>query len=120
MKKSVFIALSVFFIVLIFCGIKSIIFSQNELQPDFSVIVTDKDGMWLRTYLNDDDKWCFQTKYDEISPLFLETLIKIEDKRFRKHFGVDILAIAELFFLTSKVVALYQEHQHLLCRLAGY
>ena len=102
MKKGVFIALSVFFLVLIFCGIKSILFSQNELQPDFSVIITDKDGMWLRTYLNNDDKWCFQTKYDEISPLFLETLIKIEDKRFRKHFGVDILAISRAFFSNLK------------------
>ena len=58
-----------------------------------SAMVTDQNGVPLRAFPTEKGGWRFQAKLDEIDPLFIEALLKIEDKRFYSHFGVDAAAM---------------------------
>ena len=58
-----------------------------------SAMVTDQNGVPLRAFPTDKGGWRFQANLEEIDPLFIEALLKIEDKRFYSHFGVDVTAM---------------------------
>ena len=60
---------------------------------DVSPVVLDKDGVWLRAFLSKDDRWRLQARLDEIDPEFLRRLVKVEDKNFWIHPGVDAFAM---------------------------
>ena len=65
-----------------------------DKNKDISKIVVDRDGRWLYTTLNSTDKWRFRVEnIDKLDPLYIKMLLTYEDKRFYKHFGVDILAL---------------------------
>jgi penicillin-binding protein 1C len=61
---------------------------------DVSTVVRDTQGNVLRAFLAADGHWRLPAKAAEISPRLVELLIRIEDKRFRSHPGVDPLALA--------------------------
>jgi penicillin-binding protein 1C len=59
-----------------------------------SAIVTDRSGYWLHAFATDEGRWRFSASLGDIDPAFIEDLIAVEDKRFRAHWGVDLLAVA--------------------------
>jgi penicillin-binding protein 1C len=60
---------------------------------DLSVEVVDRHGAPLRSFLSQDDKRRYLTTPGEVDPLYLQTLLAFEDKRFWHHPGVDALAV---------------------------
>jgi penicillin-binding protein 1C len=60
---------------------------------DVSPVVVDKDGVWLRAFTTKDGRWRLQARLNEIDPEFLRRLVRIEDKNFWVHPGVDPLAL---------------------------
>lgn len=67
-----------------------------------STVVTDREGRPLRAFPVEDGRWRLAADLDHIDPAFIEALIRIEDKRFYDHHGVDPLAVARA--ITSAVV----------------
>jgi penicillin-binding protein 1C len=77
----------------------------GELQrrmgpPDLSALETsstfalDRDGVLLRAFAAPDGRWRLPAKADEVDPKFFALLMAYEDKRFDRHSGVDVLALA--------------------------
>ena len=60
---------------------------------DFSDIITDREARWLHVFSNDENRWRFRTRLDQVDATFVERLILVEDERFYHHPGVDPLAI---------------------------
>ncbi len=54
----------------------------------------DRSGRLLYAFLNADAQWCFARDLSEISPRLIAATIAVEDQRFRRHCGVDWLALA--------------------------
>jgi len=48
----------------------------------------------MRVFPVEDGKWRMRAHLDQIDPDFVEALLAYEDKRFREHGGVDLLAMA--------------------------
>lgn len=61
---------------------------------DVSFEVTDGNGDPLRIYLTGDDYYRLKTDVSDVDPRYIAMLIAFEDKRFDRHGGVDILALA--------------------------
>ena len=64
-----------------------------ERAAAFAPIVTDRHGVWLHAFANDEGRWRFRADLSAIDPVFIDRLIRIEDKRFWRHPGVDPIAI---------------------------
>ncbi len=64
-----------------------------------SVVVAYEDGRSAHVFLSEDDKWRIKPSLDDIDPVYLDALIRFEDKRFYQHFGVDPVAILRAMFL---------------------
>jgi penicillin-binding protein 1C len=60
---------------------------------DYSALVLDRDGRLLRPFATADGYWRFPAKVDDVDPRYLNLLFAYEDKRFRAHHGVDMLAM---------------------------
>jgi penicillin-binding protein 1C len=58
-----------------------------------STEIVDRDGNLLRAFATPDGRWRLAADLDEIDPQFVKMLIAYEDKRFRDHGGVDVLAL---------------------------
>ena len=56
--------------------------------------VLDRDGNLLRAFLTRDGFWRMKTSVRDVSPRYLDLLKSYEDKRFDRHFGVNIWRIA--------------------------
>ncbi|WP_422048361.1 penicillin-binding protein 1C [Shimia sp.] len=65
-----------------------------NLLADTSVEVVDRNGQLLRAYTVDGGLWRLGAQSDAVDPLYLETLLAYEDKRFWTHQGVDAWALA--------------------------
>ncbi len=63
------------------------------LLAEQSVEVLDRNGDLLRAYTVADGRWRLAVTLDEVDPLYLEMLIRYEDRRFWDHGGVDALAL---------------------------
>lgn len=59
-----------------------------------SGVVMDRRGAVMRVFPVEDGKWRMRAHLDQIDPDFVEALLAYEDKRFREHGGVDLLAMA--------------------------
>lgn len=64
------------------------------LQVATSVEVLDRTGTLLRAYTVEDGRWRMAVAVDGVDPRFTEMLIAYEDKRFYRHGGVDLAAMA--------------------------
>ena len=64
-----------------------------EASEQVSAIVTDRRGTPLRAFPLEDGRWRLKASLDEIDPAFVKGLIAYEDKRFYKHWGVDLVAM---------------------------
>src|SRR5690606_15064434 len=56
-------------------------------------VVLDRNGDLLRPFATADGKWRLKATLADVDPLFVETLIAYEDRRFRAHRGVDVRAL---------------------------
>ncbi len=65
------------------------------LGPSYQVEYSDESPAYV--FLSEDDKWRLPVQLDRIDPNYLKALIRYEDKRFYRHNGLDLLAIARAF-----------------------
>ncbi len=65
----------------------------ETLSPSTSRVIRFRDGSIMRVYLTADEKWRIWTPLEEIEPLLIEATIAYEDRYFRYHPGVNLLAI---------------------------
>ncbi|MEP7029886.1 MAG: penicillin-binding protein 1C [Pseudolabrys sp.] len=61
---------------------------------DYSHIVLDREGRLLRAYATPEGRWRLPAAEKDVDPRFLKLLFGYEDKRFREHHGVDVMAMA--------------------------
>ncbi len=64
------------------------------LAAETSVEVLARDSTLLRAYTVADGRWRLAVAADAVDPLYLRMLIAYEDKRFYRHAGVDLPALA--------------------------
>jgi penicillin-binding protein 1C len=55
--------------------------------------VTDRNGVPLLMRTSPDEQWRFPVALDEMSPWLTQATIAVEDRRFRRHPGVDLRAV---------------------------
>lgn len=60
---------------------------------DRSRVVKFRDGSWMYTTTNKEQKWRFAVDLEKIDPHFLQLLLAYEDQRFYEHHGIDPLAM---------------------------
>jgi penicillin-binding protein 1C len=60
---------------------------------EFSKSVLDRNGRLLRAYATSDGRWRLPATVADVDPRFFDILFAYEDKRFRAHHGVDVLAL---------------------------
>jgi penicillin-binding protein 1C len=63
----------------------------NDLE--YSALVLDRDGRLLRPFATSDGRWRLPAQADEVDPRYLDLLFAYEDRRFRRHAGIDPLAL---------------------------
>ncbi|MDJ0628539.1 MAG: penicillin-binding protein 1C [Rhodobacter sp.] len=71
--------------------------AETELPPlaiETSVEMQDRNGVLLRAFTVADGRWRLAATLDTVDPGYIEMLIAFEDKRFYRHAGVDVLAMA--------------------------
>ena len=68
--------------------------------PSYQVEYSDESPAYI--FLSEDDKWRLPVQLDRVDPNYLEALIRYEDKRFYRHNGLDLLAIARAFATNIK------------------
>jgi penicillin-binding protein 1C len=68
------------------------------LSPETGTLVLDRNGVLLRPFPVADGRWRLSAALAEVDPLFIETLIAYEDRRFREHRGVDARALFRAAF----------------------
>lgn len=69
-----------------------------EDAETFAVTVAADDGTPLRSFPDENGVWRYPVAIDEVSPLYLEALINYEDRYFRRHPGVNPLALVRAFY----------------------
>ena len=60
---------------------------------EVSHTVLGRDGRLLRAYATNDGRWRLDARADEVDPRYLQLLTTYEDRRFARHFGVDLFAL---------------------------
>src|SRR5262249_51401302 len=64
-----------------------------------SVTVLDRNDRLLRAYTTADGRWRLPIEPEEVDQRYLAMLIRLEDKRFYSHGGVDVAAILRAAWL---------------------
>ena len=62
--------------------------------PPLSAEVVDRDGLLLRAFATPEGRWRMDVGLEDIDGAFLDMLVAYEDRRFREHGGVDLMALA--------------------------
>ena len=86
-RRIIFLCLLVIFIVLVFL-LPSLLLKKSR---DYSYAIYDKDGILLGAQVASDEQWRFEP--GEVPQKFKDCIILYEDKRFRYHFGIDLISI---------------------------
>lgn len=70
------------------------------LNPPHAQIVVDRHGGWLRAYSSDDGRrtWRVPITRDALPDSLVHAVISFEDRRFRRHFGIDPIAAGRALF----------------------
>ncbi|TNG95805.1 penicillin-binding protein 1C [Pasteurellaceae bacterium USgator11] len=58
-----------------------------------SLLITDRNGEWLRWYLSPDQTWRLPLQQNQLPNDYLMLLINYEDRRFYQHSGIDYRAV---------------------------
>jgi len=64
-----------------------------------SVTVLDRNDRLLRAYVATDGRWRLPAEVKEVDQRYLAMLLAYEDKRFRRHRGVDVWAVGRALWL---------------------
>lgn len=59
-----------------------------------SPVLLDKDGTLVHARLSANEEWCLPIPLSEMGDWLPKVLVAVEDKRFYRHGGVDVLALA--------------------------
>ncbi|MBV8962316.1 MAG: transglycosylase domain-containing protein, partial [Hyphomicrobiales bacterium] len=62
-------------------------------DADASPVVLDRSGVLLRAFTTHNGRWRLPIEVRDVDPRFIDMLIAYEDRRFRKHRGVDPYAV---------------------------
>ena len=70
---------------------------------EYSTLVVDREDRLLRPYATPDGRWRVPATLAHVDPRFVDMLLAYEDRRFRSHPGVDLIATgrAAYQFVTS-------------------
>jgi penicillin-binding protein 1C len=74
----------------------------------FSTLVVDRQGQLLRPYTTAEGRWRLAAAPEDVDPRYLDLVVAYEDKRFRRHPGVDLLALARAayqFAINGRIVS---------------
>src|SRR2546426_736930 len=64
----------------------------------YATVVVARDGTPLRAFPGDDNVWRHPVLLNEVSPLYLDALVRYEDRMFRWHPGVNPVALIRAGF----------------------
>ena len=101
LKSGRFLASRFYILGLFFVGLCLVLWGLDRLYPPQvpgqggrqSLVVLARDGATLRAFPDRDHVWRQPISLEQVSPLYLETLIAYEDQYFYTHWGVNPLAI---------------------------
>lgn len=65
---------------------------EDFFEPGSQVVAFD-DGSFAHVFLSPDEKWRINVKLEEVDSAFTRALVRLEDKRFFAHGGVDLSAV---------------------------
>lgn len=65
---------------------------------DYSTVVLDETGRYLRVFLNSDEQWILPADEDPVPRKLKIAVIHYEDKRFASHWGIDPLALGRALY----------------------
>ncbi|MBF0276974.1 MAG: penicillin-binding protein 1C [SAR324 cluster bacterium] len=86
---------SLFSMLCVLAGLHFLFPIQSLLeQVSFSKVYYDRNGQLLGARLSADEKWRFQSRLEDVTPLLVKALLTFEDQRFYQHHGVDFRALA--------------------------
>ncbi len=74
---------------------------SSLFNDSYSTVLNDQDGNLIGAKIAKDGQWRFPL-IDNIPVNFENAIITFEDKRFKNHFGVDLLAIGRAFIQNIK------------------
>ena len=75
----------------------------GRLASAGSQVVLWRDGTPAHVFLAPDDRWRIPVHVAEVDPDYTTALVRLEDKRFHSHLGVDLLAIARAMVLNLQM-----------------
>ncbi|MGQ7793278.1 penicillin-binding protein 1C [Faunimonas sp. B44] len=64
------------------------------VAPAVSTVVLDRSGRLLRPFAVADGRWRLPVEAEDVDPGFVRMLLAYEDRRFERHRGVDLRALA--------------------------
>lgn len=73
-----------------------------RLSAPASTVVEWQDGRPAHVFLSADDRYRIAARPEEVDPDLVAALIRFEDKRFRRHAGVDPLAVVRSAWLNLR------------------
>ena len=73
-----------------------------ERAKVISPVVTDRHGEWLHAFATPEGRWRFEADLKKVDNGFLERLIRVEDKRFYDHWGVDLIAVGRATITSAR------------------
>lgn len=104
MKKTILIAACVL-ILLVAAGLithRRFFNAHEAAPPEPSVVITDRFGAPMRTFLNGKEVYSAPVSLDMVSPWLILSLVTVEDKRFFTHGGVDVLALTRALWQNTR------------------
>lgn len=72
-----------------------------DISPPYAKIILDREGVLLSAQIAKDEQWRFPPTTDR-HPKFEAALLRMEDKRFYEHIGIDFWAIGRALHLNWK------------------
>lgn len=77
------------------------ILPSTLFDDPYSFVVTSREGKLLGATIASDGQWRFPI-IDEVPPAFEQSILTFEDKRFYRHPGMDVVALARAFYQNVK------------------
>jgi penicillin-binding protein 1C len=87
-------SIGIFYYIEIPSGISAL----DVTQFDRSRIIFDKDGETLNVSLSESEEWCVPVSLDKMGKWTKKVVIALEDKRFERHSGIDMIALSRALF----------------------
>ncbi len=73
---------------------------DRSFPDDYSLVVEDRDGRFLKVYLNNREQWCVPLDSEEAIPdKLIRAVCLFEDQNFFRHPGIDPAAIIRALYL---------------------